>query len=89
VFPTVLGADVLQDDLAVSPARVMAAANRRAREAGVDVACSLVTISQQAGEGGQWRINYGPRDYVNRRGGDVVIDVEASSATVTQLQRGQ
>jgi hypothetical protein len=85
----VLGADVLQDDLAVSLARVMAAANRRAREAGVDVARSLVTISQRAGEGGQWRINYGPRDYVNRRGGDVVIDVEASSATVTQVRRGQ
>ena len=43
---TILTTDILQDDLAVSVARMLAAANKRAREAGVDVARSVITISQ-------------------------------------------
>ncbi|MCI0419101.1 MAG: hypothetical protein L0387_37915 [Acidobacteria bacterium] len=42
-----LTAEVLQDDLAVSLARAVAAANRRARELGVDVLQNLVTITQR------------------------------------------
>ncbi|MBI2502459.1 MAG: hypothetical protein HYW07_04395 [Candidatus Latescibacteria bacterium] len=38
-----LSADVLQDDLAVSLARMLAAANKKAREAGVDVLQSSIT----------------------------------------------
>ena len=41
-----LSADVLEDDMAVSLARVLAAANRRARELSVDVPQSLITITQ-------------------------------------------
>ena len=42
-----LSADVLQDDIAVSLARVMATANKRARELGMDVVKSFITITQQ------------------------------------------
>ncbi len=45
---TALTADVLQDELAVSLARVLAAANKCARESGVDVLQSLITITQIA-----------------------------------------
>ena len=37
-------ADVLQDEIAVSLARVIATANKRARELGIDVLTSLVGV---------------------------------------------
>lgn len=39
-----LTAEVLQDDLAVSLAHAMAAANKKAREFGVDVLQSLISM---------------------------------------------
>ena len=84
-----LTTDVLQDDLAVSLARVVAAANKRAREAGVDVTRSVITISQNFEHGLRWRVNYGPKEYIGRRGGDLIVEVEASDARVTQVLRGQ
>ena len=65
----VLNSDLLQDELALSLARVIAAANRCAREAGVDVMQSLISVFQIANEDAVWRVNYGPKDYVSRRGG--------------------
>lgn len=84
-----LSADVLEDDMAVSLARVLASANRRARELNIDVAQSLITITQLIDNGPCWRINYGAKDYVGRRGGDLVIDVDATDASVKQVLRGQ
>jgi hypothetical protein len=83
-------ADVLQDELAVSLARALAAANKRAREAGIDVAESLITISQRASDDVFiWHINYGPRQYVGRRGGDLVIEVDSTDASIKRVLRGQ
>ncbi len=85
-----LTADVLQDELAVSLARVVAAANARAREAGIDLRQSLITITQQILESGLiWRVNYGPKDYVGRRGGDFIVEVDSTSAQVKRVLRGQ
>ena len=84
-----LSADVLQDVVAVSLARVVAAANRRARELNIDVPQSLITITQVVGDGLRWRINYGPKDLVGRRGGDLVIEVDASDASIKKVLRGQ
>lgn len=85
-----LTADVLQDDLAVSLARMLTAANRRARESGIDVLQSLITITQCSTNGDSiWRINYGPRNYVGRRGGDVTIEVDPSDASIKRVLRGQ
>ena len=53
-----LSSDVLQDDMAVALARVMATANKRARELGVDIVQSLITITQHFDNGTLWRINY-------------------------------
>jgi hypothetical protein len=82
-------ADVLEDDMALSLARVLASANKRARELNVDVPQSLITITQQNDIGRCWRINYGPRDYVGHRGSDLVIEVDATDASVKQVLRGQ
>jgi hypothetical protein len=85
-----LTAEVLQDDIAVSLARAIATANRRARELGVDVLQSLITVTQQVSNGiPLWRINYGPKDYVGRRGGDLIIEVDSYNASIKQVLRGQ
>jgi hypothetical protein len=71
-------------------AEVIAAANQRARELGVDAVSSIITISQQQ-EGSKklWRVNYGPADYVSRRGGDLIIDVDPSDTSIQRVLRGQ
>jgi len=84
-----LTTDVLQDDLAVLLARVLATANKRARELGVDVLQSLITITQSFENGPRWRVNYGPKDYIGRRGGDLIIEVDAGDVTISQVLRGQ
>jgi len=84
-----LSADVLQDDMAVSLARVMATANKRARELGVDIVQSLITITQHFDNGMLWRINYGPKDYIGKRGGDLMIEVGGEDLKIKQVLRGQ
>ncbi len=81
--------DVLQGNLAVFLARAVAAANKRAREFGVDVSQSLITITQIIENGPRWRVNYGAKDSVGRRGGDLIVDVDAADATVKQVLHGQ
>ena len=85
-----LAPEVLGDEIAISIARVMASANRRALELGVNAEQSIITISQgSSGTDNIWRINYGPKEYIGRRGGDLIIDVEEGNLCVTQVLRGQ
>jgi hypothetical protein len=87
---TVLSNETLQDEIALSVAQVLASANRRARELGVDLKESLITLSQYSSHGDlMWRVHYGPRDYVGRRGGDLTIDLGAANADIKQVLRGQ
>lgn len=87
---TVLSNEILQDEIAVSVARVLASANRKAKELGVDVKESLITVSQHPAKGvWLWRVHYGARDYVARRGGDLMIDIDPASADIKQILRGQ
>jgi hypothetical protein len=82
--------DIVQDEIAVSLARVMASANRRAREMGVDVPQAIISISQHSLNGGWlWRVNYGPKDYIGQRGGDLMVEVDPSDASVKQVLWGQ
>jgi hypothetical protein len=86
----VLSSDVLEDDLAVSLARVIASANRRAIDLGIDLGKSVITISQVVVESSSsWRVNYGPQDYISRRGGDLIIDVAPEDGAIRQVLRGQ
>ncbi len=89
-MPAVLSNETLQDEIAVSVARVLASANRKAKELGVDVQTSLITISQHLANGvWLWRVHYGARDYVGRRGGDLMIDIDPTDAEIKQILRGQ
>ena len=84
-----LSVEVLQDDIAVTLAQVIAAANKRAIAAGVDVNDSIITIMQIIGTEFLWRINYGTRNYKSQRGGDLIVDVRASDASIKAVLRGQ
>ena len=82
--------EVLEDELAVSLARAVAAANERARREGVEIKASLVTVAEHPAQGYTcWRINYGPRDYMDRRGGDLIVEVGLNDGRVKRVLRGQ
>ena len=36
-----------------------------------------------------WRINYGPKDYGGRRGGDLIIDIDPTDASIKNVLWGQ
>jgi hypothetical protein len=83
-------AEITQDDIAVSVARAIAVANKRARELGIDVLQSLITITQRSSNGDVfWQINYGPKNYIGRRGGDLIVEVDQQDASIHQVLWGQ
>lgn len=87
---TVLSNETLQDEIAVAVAQALASTNRKAKELGVDVKESLITVSQHLAKGvWLWRVHYGARDYVGRRGGDLMIDIDLANADIKQILRGQ
>ena len=85
-----LSADVLEDQLAVSLARVLAAANRQAHQSGLSATDSFITISQHSYNCELiWRVNYSAKDVVGRRGGDLIVDVDSRDCSIRQVLRGQ
>jgi|688.fasta_scaffold2176392_1 hypothetical protein len=83
-------ADVYKDAVAVSTANVMAVANKRAKELGVDTLNSLITMTQYLQDGITfWRVNYGPKDYLDRRGGDLIIDIDVINGKIDRVLWGQ
>src|SRR5215213_6748982 len=78
-----------QDGLVMSVARALALANEAAIAHGMEPTNSLVTITEESTDGGPvWQITYGPRDYVHRRGGDLVVFVDDKSQSVQRVLRG-
>jgi hypothetical protein len=85
-----LSIDALNDAVALTTANIVATANRRARELGVEVERTLMSLTHVIAPGSDtWRVNYVPDDYVERRGGDLIIDVDARSGDVIRVFRGQ
>lgn len=86
----VLSSDVLQDDVAVTAARAIAAANKRARELNVDVMQSIISLTQHSQDSSWvWRVNYGAKDYIGRRGGDLMVEVNPEDASIYRVLWGQ
>ena len=82
--------EIQQDNVAMSVARAVQLANRAAVAHGTDPATSMITISAEASQPATWwRVHYGPRDYVARRGGDLTVTVDAAADRVEQVLRGQ
>jgi hypothetical protein len=82
--------EMQQDRLVMSVARALALANEAAVAHGTEPADSLVTIAEEATPAGRsWRINYGPRDFINRRGGDLIVVVDEHGDAGPRVIRGQ
>ena len=82
--------DIQQDLLAMSVARALAIPNETAVAQGTDPNDSMVTITEEPSPSGRlWRIHYGPRDYVHRRGGDLIVLVDERTGGVERVIRGQ
>ena len=78
------------DRLAMSVAQALTIANAAVIERGRDPSDSLVTITEDiAGTGRVWRIQYGPRDYIAKRGGDLIVLVDEQTGAIQQILRGQ
>jgi len=89
-MPAISLEEMQQDRLVMSVAKALALANEAALAQGTDPANSLVTITEEPSAGGRlWRINYGPRDYIDRRGGDLIVVVDEGSQAVQRIIRGQ
>ena len=56
----------------------------------MDLYQSIVTVTEESSPPNRvWRIHYGPRDYVLRRGGDLTVFVDERDGKVQRLVRGQ
>ena len=87
---TLIDESMQQDQLAMSVARALTIANAAAHENGIERSASLITITEEmTPSGSQWRIHYGPREYLNRRGGDLIVLVDANGDSIRKVIRGQ
>jgi hypothetical protein len=81
---------IQQDGLAMSVARALAIANEAALARGMNLEETLVSITEDTPPPDRlWRIHYGPRDYIHRRGGDLIIFVNEGAGLVQKVVRGQ
>jgi hypothetical protein len=82
--------EIQEDCLVMSVARALTVANEAAVAEGIVPADSLVTILEEpVDEEGAWRIHYGPREYIGRRGGDLTVFVDERAGEVRRIMRGQ
>jgi hypothetical protein len=82
--------DIRQDPIAMSVAHALAIANETAKSNGADTSDCLITVSEDSPPPSRsWRIHYGPRNYISRRGGDLVVIVDEAKAAVARVLRGQ
>jgi len=78
------------DTTAISLARAVVIANRRAVEMGYGLDQHRLSIEEhQSPDGSYWRIVYLPNAGVTRRGGGCQIDVDASNGRILQALRCQ
>jgi len=86
----VITEDVLQGEIAVTVAKVLAAANKCAEAAGINALECLISVNQRPhSEGGIWEVEYSHPHPVGRRGGGLTVDVDPQDATIKRVLRGQ
>ena len=82
--------EMQQDSVVMSVAKALKLANGAAIAHGTDPTTSSITISPVASQPATvWQIHYGPRDYLSRRGGDLIVTVDAALEKIEQVVRGQ
>lgn len=87
---TLIAEEALKDPYVASVAISLSVANKKAQECGVDLKESIISITQEnSAEESFWRINYGTKNYINRRGGDLIIYVYQENGRIHKVLRGQ
>ena len=87
---TLITEEVLKDPYVTSVAISLSVANKKAQECGIDLKESIISITQEnSAEESFWRINYGPKNFINHRGGDLVIYVYQEDGRIYEVLRGQ
>lgn len=82
--------EIRQDGLALSVAQALALANSAAVGEGKNPDQCLITVSEESPPPDRrWRVHYGPRNYQNRRGGDLIVIVNERLGVVERVVRGQ
>lgn len=82
--------EIRQDELVMSVATALAKANATAVAHGVRPAEMIVTIAEEVSPVGRhWRINYMPKDFINRRGGDLIVLVDEGGEVAPRILYGQ
>jgi hypothetical protein len=80
---------IQQDRLALTIAGAVTLANETLVARGVNPAACVVMIEEVLSDTGRtWRMQYGPRDFVHRRGGVWIVVVD-EQAGVAEVIRGQ
>ncbi len=89
--PPTLSAELIQSSpRALSVGHALLAADRAVLAEGTNPAESIVYIQQhQATTGQTWRIQYATPDSRDRRGGGLIVEVDAATGTVLSVLRGQ
>jgi hypothetical protein len=81
---------IQNDSLALSVAYAITLADQEAVARGVILADSLVSVAEDSPPPARtWRVHYGPRNYLNRRGGDLTVFVDELAGEVRRILRGQ
>jgi hypothetical protein len=81
---------IQKDNLALSMAFAVALADQEAVARGITLADALVSVGEESPPPTRvWRVHYGPRNYVNRRGGDLTVHVDEQACEVRRVIRGQ
>jgi hypothetical protein len=81
---------IQNDSLALSMAFAIALADEEAISRGITLANSLVSVAEESPPPSRtWRVHYGPRNYLNRRGGDLTVFVDEQAGKVHRILRGQ
>jgi len=89
----VISEKALHDPQAVSLAEAVAAANEKARAVGMDTDDWRILVEQETSEKGTplWRVSYMPipPPGVRMRGGDYIVEVDATTGAVYRTMHGQ
>jgi hypothetical protein len=90
IMTALITEEILKDPYVASVALSLSVANKKAQECGIDLRESIISITQENSvEESFWRINYGPKNYINRRGGDLIIYVYQDDGRIHRILRGQ
>jgi hypothetical protein len=81
---------IQKDGLALSVAFAITLADQEAVTRGISLADSLVSVAEESPPPARtWRVHYGPRNFLNRRGGDLTVFVDEQAGEVRRILRGQ